>query len=74
MGSREVIGDSDDVEGTDPQPILLSLKLAAVTVVILIIVGTPLAWWLAFTRNRWRVVIEALTGIAPQLGLDGEGA
>ncbi len=49
--------------GFDPAPVILSLKLAAVTVVILRVISTPLAWWLAFTRNRWRVVIEALTAL-----------
>src|SRR5688572_33610 len=44
-------------------PIWLSLKLAAVTVVVLLIVATPLAWWLAFTRRRARTVIEAVVAL-----------
>ena len=51
------------MSGIDTAPIVLSLKLAAVTVVILLVVGTPLAWWLAFTRNRFKVLIEALTAL-----------
>ena len=51
------------MSGIDLAPVLLSVKLAAVTVIVLLVVGTPIAWWLAFTRNRFRVVIEALTAL-----------
>ena len=33
------------------------------TVVILLILGTPLAWWLAFTKSRFKVAVEALTAL-----------
>ena len=49
--------------GIDLAPVLLSIKLAAVTVIILLLIGTPLAWWLAFTQNRARVIVEALTAL-----------
>lgn len=44
----------------DPTPIWLTLKLASVTTLILITLGTPLAWWLSHTRSRSRPVVEAL--------------
>jgi molybdate transport system permease protein len=44
-------------------PVWLSLKLAAVTVVVLLLIATPLAWWLAFTRRRIGVVIEAFVAL-----------
>src|SRR3954452_14190899 len=44
-------------------PVWLSLKLAAVTVAVLLLLATPLAWWLAFTRRRARVVIEAIVSL-----------
>jgi molybdate transport system permease protein len=44
-------------------PVWLSLELAAVTVVVLLLLATPLAWWLAFTRRRTRVVIEAVVAL-----------
>jgi molybdate transport system permease protein len=44
-------------------PVWLSLELAAVTVVVLLLLATPLAWWLAFTRRRARVVIEAIVAL-----------
>ena len=43
--------------------ILLTLNLAAVTTLILFVLGTPLAWWLANTRSRVRPVIEAITAL-----------
>jgi len=47
----------------DLGPVWISLKLASVTVVVLLILGTPLAWWLAFTRSRSRAVVEALVAL-----------
>lgn len=44
-------------------PLWLSLKLAAVTVVILLLLSTPLAWWLAHTRWRGRALVEALVAL-----------
>ena len=44
-------------------PVWLSLQLATVTVIVLLIVATPLAWWLAFTRNRARTFIEAVVAM-----------
>ena len=42
------------------QAIALTLKLAAFTTIILLIVATPLAWWLSQTRSTWRAPISAL--------------
>jgi molybdate transport system permease protein len=44
-------------------PVWLSLELAAVTVLVLLLLATPLAWWLAFTRSRARVAIEAIVAL-----------
>jgi molybdate transport system permease protein len=44
----------------DPTPLWLSVQLATVTTVVLILIGSPLAWWLAHTHSRWRASIEAL--------------
>ena len=41
----------------------LTLKLAAVTVAILIVLGSPLAWWLARTRWRGKAFIEAVVAL-----------
>ncbi len=47
----------------DLGPVWISLRLASVTVVVLLLLGTPLAWWLAFTRSRSRAVVEALVAL-----------
>jgi molybdate transport system permease protein len=44
-------------------PVWLSLQLATVTVLLLIVIATPLAWWLAFTRSKLRSVIEAVVAM-----------
>ncbi len=44
----------------DRQAILLTLQLAAITTLILLLLATPLAWWLARTSSRWRGFIIAL--------------
>ncbi len=42
------------------QAIALTLELAAITTVILLVLATPLAWWLSQTGSRWRAPISAL--------------
>ena len=42
------------------QAIGLTVKLASLTTVLLLIIATPLAWWLATTRSRWRAPVSAL--------------
>lgn len=49
--------------GFDLGPVWLSLKLAAVTVAVLLVLGTPLAWWLSRTRSRARVAVEAVVAL-----------
>ncbi|NNC64574.1 MAG: molybdate ABC transporter permease subunit [Gammaproteobacteria bacterium] len=44
-------------------PVWLSLELAAVTTIVLLAIGTPLAWWLAWTHSRARPVVEALVAL-----------
>ena len=41
----------------------LTIKLALVTTMILLILSTPLAYWLAHTRARYRPVIEAIVAL-----------
>jgi molybdate transport system permease protein len=41
----------------------LTLKLAGVSTLILLILGTPLAWWLANTKHRSKVIVEALVAL-----------
>ena len=41
------------------QALWLSVKLASLTTVILLIVGTPLAWWLARNKSFWSEVVAS---------------
>ncbi|MBB5019405.1 molybdate transport system permease protein [Chitinivorax tropicus] len=47
----------------DWQPLWLTAKLAAITTVILFLLGLPLACWLAFTQRRIKPVIETLVSM-----------
>jgi molybdate transport system permease protein len=42
------------------QAVGLTIQLATVTTVILLVVATPLAWWLSQTQSKWRRPIGAL--------------
>jgi molybdate transport system permease protein len=44
-------------------PIRLTLALAATTTVALLIVGTPIAWWLARSRARWKEAIATVVAL-----------
>ena len=48
---------------TDIAALGITLKLAGLTTLILLLVGTPLAWWLAHTRLRLKPVIEAVVAL-----------
>lgn len=43
--------------------LITTLKMAALTTVILLIIGTPLAWFLAKMQSRFKVVIEAIVAL-----------
>lgn len=43
--------------------IYLTIALASITTVLLLIVGTPLAWWLSRKRANWPAVVEALVAM-----------
>ena len=43
--------------------IALTLKLASVTTVLLLVLCTPLAWWLAHTSSRWKGPIGAVVAL-----------
>lgn len=45
----------------DLQALSVTLRLAAITTAILLVVGIPLAFWIVSTRSRLRAVIEAVT-------------
>ena len=38
----------------------LTVKVATLTTVLLLLLGTPLAWWLTNTQSRWKAFLNAL--------------
>lgn len=44
-------------------PVLLTLRLAATSTAALLLIGTPLAWWLARTRSRAREAVAAVVAL-----------
>ena len=47
----------------DLAAIWLTLKLAGLTTVLLLMLATPLAWWLARTASRWRAPVGAVVAL-----------
>lgn len=44
-------------------PLWLTVRLGLVTVLVLVVIGTPLAWWLARTRRRFKPIVEAIVSL-----------
>ncbi|MCL3782635.1 molybdate ABC transporter permease subunit [Prolixibacteraceae bacterium JC049] len=44
-------------------PLILTFKLATVTTVVLLLVGIPLAYWLAYSKSRLKPIIETLVSM-----------
>lgn len=53
----------DVLTDLDLSALWISVRLATMTVIVLLLVGTPLAWWLAHTRSRVRPIIEAMVAL-----------
>ncbi len=47
----------------DWESVRLTLELATVTTAILLVLGTPLAWWLARSKARWKEAVAALVAL-----------
>lgn len=48
---------------SDIQAIWLTVRLAALVTAILLVLGTPIAWWLARTSSRWKGTIGAVVAL-----------
>lgn len=44
-------------------PLILTTKLAGLTTLILLVIGTPVAWWLANTKIKAKPIIEAVVAL-----------
>ena len=47
----------------DFSAIIVTIKLAIVSTSILILIGTPIAWWLSQTKFKFKAVLEALIAL-----------
>lgn len=47
----------------DLDAILLTLKLASIVTIMLLVIGTPIAWWLARTRSKLKGIVYALVAM-----------
>jgi molybdate transport system permease protein len=47
----------------DWQAIWLSVRLAASTTAILLVLGLPAAYWLTYSQRRWKFLVEALVAL-----------
>jgi molybdate transport system permease protein len=45
------------------QPVRLTLELAAITTLVLLVVGTPIAWWLARSNAWWKEGVAAIVAM-----------
>jgi molybdate transport system permease protein len=44
-------------------PIRLTLALATITTFLLLVVGTPIAWWLARSKARWKEAVATILAL-----------
>jgi molybdate transport system permease protein len=44
-------------------PLWLSVQLATITMLLLLLIATPLGWWLARTRSKARPVVQAIVAL-----------
>jgi len=44
-------------------PIVLTLKLAGLTAAILMVIGMPIAYWLTYSRRRWKFLVESVVAL-----------
>ncbi len=47
----------------DPDTLLLTFKVAGIATSLMLLLGTPLAWWLARTRSGWKGIINAVVAL-----------
>ena len=47
----------------DLVPLIITFKLASITTIILFVFGLPLAYWLAFSKNHFKYLIEAMVSM-----------
>jgi molybdate transport system permease protein len=44
-------------------PLWLSVQLASITTIVLVVIATPIAWWLARTSSRWKPLVQTTVAL-----------
>ena len=47
----------------DWQAFWLTLRLAVVVTALLVVIGFPIAYWIAFSKWRWKFIVEAIVAL-----------
>jgi len=47
----------------DWQAFWLTIRLAALVAAVLLVVGLPMAYWIAYSRRRWKFLVEAVVAL-----------
>ncbi|CAK0754635.1 Molybdenum transport system permease protein ModB [Gammaproteobacteria bacterium] len=47
----------------DLSPVWLTLRLASLSTILLLLLGSPIAWWLAHTRSYWKIPLATLVAL-----------
>ncbi|PPD28899.1 MAG: molybdate ABC transporter permease subunit, partial [Methylomonas sp.] len=51
------------VSEADLDALLLTLKVAGISTGLLLLIGTPVAWWLVRTPSRWKSLVNAVVAL-----------
>ena len=51
------------VTAEDLSALLLTMQLASVTTALLLLLATPIAWWLAHTHSLWRATVASVVAL-----------
>ncbi len=63
MPALTIVNRAKRMINADLLALITTLKMAALTTVILLVIGTPLAWFLAKMQSRFKVIIEAIVAL-----------
>lgn len=51
------------LDAADISALWLTFKVASIATIVMLLFGTPLAWWLTRTRSRWKSICNALVAL-----------
>jgi molybdate transport system permease protein len=51
------------LSSADLETLLLTFQVAGISTVLMLLIGTPIAWWLGRTQSRWKGLINAIVAL-----------